>query len=230
MLACYDQVSIAFEAAHELAGLVEAFKRLALVPDAKAVYPLCREMHGRRDVFLSTWEFIAKDARETIPKILRSANEEVVFAGEYFTCWLEAACDFLDWVYGVVKPTGTDGLSDTVAARDEWLVIAHLLERPLGNKSQLLAGLKREFAMLTPFEANYYQLGEDGFRRDAKIYELVSRKWNNADIVQELEKLAPTENWDPVGVSSIKDCLNRYIKFTGKPPLVRKGGRPKNRE
>ena len=74
-----------------------------------------------------------------------------------------------------------------------------------------------------------YGAGEDGLRRDAKIYDLASSGWTNQNIAKEIERLAPEEKWEAIGETHIHTRLDKYTSYTGKPSLNRRSGRPRSR-
>jgi hypothetical protein len=73
-----------------------------------------------------------------------------------------------------------------------------------------------------------YGAGEDGLRRDAKIYALAEAGWKNEDIAKEIEKLSPIEKWECIGASHVPRRLEKYCLHTGSPVLNRGPGRPKS--
>lgn len=75
--------------------------------------------------------------------------------------------------------------------------------------------------------ASDYSAGNDGYRRDKRIYELVSKLETNDRIVATIEKESLGNKWEPVVASSISECLARITQFDGLVQIIRKGGRPR---
>lgn len=79
-----------------------------------------------------------------------------------------------------------------------------------------------------PMPPKRYGAGEDGLRRDAKIYELANANWTNKQIAEEIERLSSTENWESISVPHIHTRLAKYCLHTGLPVIIRRAGRPKS--
>jgi len=85
----------------------------------------------------------------------------------------------------------------------------------------------QELATLLPQPPKRYGAGEDGLRRDAKIYELAKAKWTNGEIAKEIEQLASDENWESISANHVSVRLKEYCQHMVIPMLSRRGGRPK---
>ncbi|GIW96968.1 MAG: hypothetical protein KatS3mg111_0301 [Pirellulaceae bacterium] len=74
-----------------------------------------------------------------------------------------------------------------------------------------------------------YPAGEDAYRRDELIYERAIQGCTNAEIVEEIDRLAHERGWEPIGEDSIRRRLTEYCGFTGLPKPERRGRPRKNR-
>ncbi|XZE46109.1 hypothetical protein SH467x_001377 [Pirellulaceae bacterium SH467] len=74
-----------------------------------------------------------------------------------------------------------------------------------------------------------YGAGEDGLRRDAKIYQLALEKWTNLDIAKKIEELSGPENWESIGDSHVSRRLKEFCLYKNLPVPDRPVGRPRSR-
>jgi hypothetical protein len=82
---------------------------------------------------------------------------------------------------------------------------------------------------ISPIPPKRYGAGEDGLRRDAKIYELAKSNWTNEEIAKEIEKLSAKEKWVSIGPNYVSVRLKEYCLHKGLSMLNRTGGRPKTK-
>jgi len=78
-------------------------------------------------------------------------------------------------------------------------------------------------------DPNEYSAGEDGFRRDKRINELIESGMNNSQIEKTISDESGREQWEPVQASYIAATQTRYCQFIGMKKQPRKGGRPRGK-
>lgn len=87
---------------------------------------------------------------------------------------------------------------------------------PNANDGEL-GNLRSKHMDGSELDATKYSNGDEGLRRDALIYLRASQGRENKQIVDELERTAAIEKWDPVRSDYVHKRIKAFCNFTGRP-------------